>query len=262
MTDGLAIRDLTVGYGGNIVVSKLSLTAATTGITGLIGPNGAGKTTIFNVCSGLLRPRTGSVHLAGREVTRMSPARRAQRGLGRSFQRTEVCTAMTVRQNVEIGVEARQAGLNPLRQFVAARGERSAVTRRVSEAIDRCGLSEHADSVVATLPTGRRRLVELARVLASDFSMLLLDEPSSGLDEEETAAFAQILIDTVNDLGTGILLVEHDMSLVMRVCQQIHVIDFGTLIFSGTPAEVRASDVVRAAYLGAELVDGIGEVAS
>jgi ABC-type branched-subunit amino acid transport system ATPase component len=162
---------------------------------------------------------------------------------------------MTVRQNVEIGVEARRAGRNPLRQFTATRGDRASVTAAVDEAIERCGLGAIADDVVATLPTGRRRLVELARVLASGFSMLLLDEPSSGLDEEETAAFAEILTDTVDDLGTGILLVEHDMSLVMKVCRQIHVIDFGTLILSGTPAQVQASDAVRAAYLGTEPID-------
>ncbi len=257
MSDGLRISDLTVAYGGNVVVSKLSLAAATGEITGLIGPNGAGKTTIFNVCSGLVRPRSGSVRLLGRDVTRTSPARRAQLGLGRSFQRIELCTAMTVRENVEIGLEARQAGLNPLRHFGMARGSRASVATRVSDAIERCGLSASADHVVATLPTGRRRLVELARVLASDFSMLLLDEPSSGLDDAETAVFADILTSTVADLGTGILLVEHDMSLVMKVCQQIHVIDFGTLIFSGTPAQVQKSEAVRAAYLGAESVEAV-----
>jgi ABC-type branched-subunit amino acid transport system ATPase component len=253
-TGGLAISHLAVAYGGNVVVRDVTLPAPAGQITGLIGPNGAGKTTIFNVCSGLVRPRAGTVHFLGHDITSASPRRRAQLGLGRSFQRIELCTAMTVRENIEIGCEARAASRNPFRQLTATRTERSRINVRVDDAMSRCGISQLAGIPAGLLSTGQRRLVELARVLASGFSMLLLDEPSSGLDEQETEEFSRILTSYVADSGAGILLVEHDMALVMRICDRIHVLDFGTLIFSGSPPEVQASPEVRAAYLGDEPV--------
>jgi ABC-type branched-subunit amino acid transport system ATPase component len=244
---GLEICDLTVTFGGNVAVDGVSLAAPLSRITGLIGPNGAGKTTTFNACSGLLRPKHGSVRLFGDDVTRSSPAARARAGLGRTFQRVEVCDAMTVIDNVAVGCEARIAGNNVLRQLV---GRPRLVTGSASAAIERCGITALADRVVSSLSTGQRRLVELARVLAGGFRMLLLDEPSSGLDDAETERFAFILRDVVASLGLGILLVEHDMSLVMSVCDHIYVLDFGQLIFEGTTEETRTSEIVRAAYLG------------
>jgi ABC-type branched-subunit amino acid transport system ATPase component len=159
---------------------------------------------------------------------------------------------MSVRDNVRVGCEARVAAGNPWRQFFDSRSSRLSIESRVDEALDRCGIAALAKVPIASLPTGRRRLVELARVVACDFKVLLLDEPSSGLDDAETEQFAQILRALVADLGTGILLVEHDMNLVMSVCDYLHVLDFGHLIFEGSPVEARGSDVVRAAYLGAD----------
>jgi ABC-type branched-subunit amino acid transport system ATPase component len=254
LPSGLEAQHLRVAYGGNVAVSDASLNVPLGRITGLIGPNGAGKTTMFNACNGLVRLSAGTLHLFGRDVTRLGTAARARLGLGRTFQLVEICQTMTVRTNVALGAEARQVGRNPLRQFRAGRSERQAIVDSTDEALKICGISALANRGASTLSTGQRRLLELARVLAGGFRLLLLDEPSSGLDEEETARFGAILTSIVRLRGIGVLLVEHDMSLVMEVCNYIYVLDFGQLIFEGTPAETQSSDAVRAAYLGDESV--------
>ena len=247
---GLEIEDLTITFGGVLAVSEVSLEAPMGTITGLIGPNGAGKTTTFAGCTGLVRPASGRVRLFGHDITKASSAQRAAAGLGRTFHRVEVCESLTVLGNVLVGAEARVAGANPLRHLgMTGRAE---VARRVDGALARCGIEGLADRPVRSLSTGQKRLVELARVLAADFRFLLLDEPSSGLDDGETERFGEILRHVVDELGVGILLVEHDMELVMGVCSRLHVLEFGHLIFSGTPMDTQASELVRAAYLGAE----------
>jgi ABC-type branched-subunit amino acid transport system ATPase component len=251
----LEIVDVSVAYGGNKAVSSVSLQAPLGRITGLIGPNGAGKTTTFNACSGLLRPTTGTVRFDGHEITHRSPAARAQMGLGRTFQRMELVNAMTARVNVALGAECPLVGFNAVRQVFSTRAQRRAVEAATTSALELCGISHLADRTVGTLSTGQKRLVELARTLAGGFRLLLLDEPSSGLDEEETEEFGAILKHVVTERGLGILIVEHDMALVMAVCQYLYVLDFGHLIFEGTPAEVQASELVRAAYLGSEAVE-------
>jgi ABC-type branched-subunit amino acid transport system ATPase component len=250
MNDGLRLESLSIMYGGNLAVDAISLAAPLGRITGLIGPNGAGKTTTFNACSGLLTPTSGAVHLFGEDVTRRSPARRARAGLGRTFQRVEVCDAMTVRENIGLGHEARVAGSNAWRQVFAGGAGRRAAAAATEAAVERCGIAHLAERTVATLSTGQRRLVELARTLAGGFRLLLLDEPSSGLDETETATFGAILHEVVAEEGLGILLVEHDMALVMDVCAYLFILDFGRLVFDGTPLETQRSEIVRAAYLG------------
>ena len=249
---GIDVVDLTVRYEGNVAVDTVSLSAPMGRLTGLIGPNGAGKTTTFNACSGLLRPAVGRISLFGSDVTRRGPAARARRGLGRTFQRMELFTSMTVAENVALGREARLAGSNPLWQQMATRGQRATVRSATEEALDVCGITDVADQTVENLSTGQRRLVELARVYAGDFRMLLLDEPSSGLDHGESEHLGRILRSLVEDRGVGILLVEHDMTLVMTVCDFLYVLDFGRMVFQGTPAETQSSAIVRAAYLGAE----------
>jgi ABC-type branched-subunit amino acid transport system ATPase component len=251
----LEIVDVSVAYGGNKAVSNVSLHAPLGRITGLIGPNGAGKTTTFNACSGLLRPTTGTVRLNERDITHRPPSARARMGLGRTFQRMELVNAMTVRVNVGLGAECPLVGLNAIRQVFSTGGQRRAVVEATTSALELCGIGHLADRTVGTLSTGQKRLVELARTLAGGFRLLLLDEPSSGLDEEETERFGAILQNVVAERGLGILIVEHDMALVMAVCQYLYVLDFGHLIFEGTPAEVQASDLVRAAYLGSEAVE-------
>jgi ABC-type branched-subunit amino acid transport system ATPase component len=252
---GLDVDGLTVRYGGAVAVDGLSLSAPLGHVTGLIGPNGAGKTTTFNSCSGLLRPTAGGVHLFGSEVTTLAAPARARLGVGRTFQRMELFDSLTVAQNVRLGREAAMAGRNPLRQLLSTAGDRRVIAEAVATSIDLCGIGALAHLRAGSLSTGQRRLVELARALAGDFRFLLLDEPSSGLDKSETGTFGTILRRVVEERGTGILLVEHDMDLVMRICDYIYVLDFGQLIFDGTPDDVQRSPVVRAAYLGSEAAD-------
>jgi ABC-type branched-subunit amino acid transport system ATPase component len=259
--DALVVQDLKVAFGGNVAVQKMSLRAPVGRITGLIGPNGAGKTTTFNACSGLLRPAGGSVHLFGRNVTGDGAAARARMGMGRTFQKVEICTTMSVRANVALGLESRLAGRSVLRQIFAGSGQRQQIQDATESALNLCGIAAVADVRAGSLTTGQRRLLELARAIAGGYRLLLLDEPSSGLDDDETETFGDILLDLVKRTGVGLLLVEHDMSLVMRVCQYIYVLDFGRPIFDGTPEAVRNSEVVRAAYLG-EDADLIAEAHS
>jgi ABC-type branched-subunit amino acid transport system ATPase component len=248
------VARLTVTFGGSVAVNDFSLSAPLERITGLIGPNGAGKTTTFNACSGLLRPRAGHIRVFGTDVTDRSPAFRARLGLGRTFQRVEVCENLTVAENVLVGCEARVAGQSPVRQIFPSRTDKRRATLATEEALERCEIAHLSALPLSALSTGQRRLVELARALAGEYPFLLLDEPSSGLDEGETNRFAKILTTAVADKQLGVLLVEHDMSLVMAVCSYIYVLDFGQLIFEGSPAETRSSDVVKQAYLGDEAV--------
>jgi ABC-type branched-subunit amino acid transport system ATPase component/branched-subunit amino acid ABC-type transport system permease component len=248
----LEVDGLVVGFGGLIAVDGLSLTAAPGRITGLIGPNGAGKTTVFNACSGLVTPRSGKIRLSGRNVTRLPAAARARTGLGRTFQQMELFDSLSVLDNVLVGFEASKAGGGIYSQVIARRGERQQGLALARSLLELCGLTGLDNAQVGALSTGQRRLVELARCLAGPFSVLLLDEPSSGLDHRETETFGQILKRVVAERGVGILLVEHDMALVMDVCDDIYVMDFGTRIFAGTPDQVRSSPVVRAAYLGTD----------
>jgi ABC-type branched-subunit amino acid transport system ATPase component len=249
---GLQVENLVVRFGGLTAVDGVSLWAPPGRITGLVGPNGAGKTTTFNACTGLNRPTEGQVLLAGRDVTRTTPQARAQLGLGRTFQRMELYDSLTVADNVALGLEARLAGNKPWRLLVGRRGEHARVRTAAAEAMERCGISDLANRRPADLSTGQRRLVELARAVAGDSRILLLDEPSSGLDRTETESFGQVLRDLVAAEGRGLLLVEHDMSLVMTICDYVYVLDFGKPIFEGTAAELAASPIVRAAYLGSD----------
>ncbi len=248
--EGLEVRDLSVQFGGVRAVRGISLKAPLGAITGLVGPNGAGKTTTFNACSGLNRPTTGQILLGEADVSGEGPARRARRGLGRTFQRTELFNSLTVRQNVAMGREASLAGRNPLAQIVGSRRANRLVAARTEEALALTGTGGLADMQVGLLPIGQRRLVELARALAAPFELLLLDEPSSGLDGHETEQFGRVLKTVVRERECGILLVEHDMTLVREICDCVYVLDFGVLIFEGTPEEMHLSAEVRAAYLG------------
>jgi ABC-type branched-subunit amino acid transport system ATPase component len=220
----------------------------------LIGPNGAGKTTLFNACTGNVVASAGSVRLGEHGLSGKTPAERARCGLGRTFQRIELFDSMTVLENISMGVEARLSGGRPWHQVVATRAERRSVAERAEEAIERCGITVLAGRMAGSLPTGQRRLVELARALACAFDFLLLDEPSSGLDVDETEHFRAVLEDAQRREGIGVLLVEHDMALIRAACTYTYVLDFGKLIGQGPMAEVLESEVVQQAYLGTEEV--------
>jgi ABC-type branched-subunit amino acid transport system ATPase component/branched-subunit amino acid ABC-type transport system permease component len=247
----VAAEKIVVRFGGLVALDGVSLAIPSGRITGLIGPNGAGKTTLLNVLSGLQKADGGAVLLDGEDVTRTSAASRARKGMGRTFQRVQLWESLTVEDNVRTGVEAYLAGGQLMSQLAARPGDGRTVRAAAAAALELAGISELRAEPVRNLSTGQRRLVELARSLACPFDVLLLDEPSSGLDPSETQEFGRALVRVVAERGTGILLVEHDMSLVMSICDYVHVIDFGRPLFDGTPDAVAASDVVRAAYLGA-----------
>jgi ABC-type branched-subunit amino acid transport system ATPase component len=247
----LGVEHLTVRFGGLVAVDDVTLHASNGAITGLIGPNGAGKTTTFNACTGVVGA-TGKVRLGGDNLAHLSTPARAARGLGRTFQRMELFDSMTVGENVALGAEAHFAARRPWSQIVGGRRERREVEDRMHAALEWCAIESLVSTRAGDLSTGQRRLVELARALATPFGFLLLDEPSSGLDVRETERFGEIVGRFVEETGTGILLVEHDMALVASVCRYIFVLDFGRLIFKGRTSEVLSSDVVRAAYLGSD----------
>ena len=247
----LELISVRVQYGGLVAVRDVSIEVPPARVTGLIGPNGAGKTTIFNAASGLIRMQGGTVRIGGVDVTRASPAARARRGLGRTFQRSEIWGSYTVRENVLLGREARFAGGSFPHQVFASPRSRGVIEREADDALLVVGIGALQDRQAATLTTGERRLVELARVVAGGYDVICLDEPSSGLDHEETVRFAAVLRRVVAERGTGLLLVEHDMSLVMDVCEHIYVMEFGQVIGAGTPHEIRGDAAVQAAYLGA-----------
>jgi branched-chain amino acid transport system ATP-binding protein len=238
---GLEIEAVSVRFGGLAALSEVSVNAAEGAITGLIGPNGAGKTTLFNVVTGMQRPNAGSVRLDDRDLRGLSSYRRARLGLGRTFQRLELFGSLTVAENIGVAASIAQRGV--------LRSRAKAIHEIREEILDRLGLRPVANDRADTLPTGTGRLVELARALATRPKVLLLDEPASGQDADETERFSGILRDLASD-GLAILLVEHDMELVMNVCHTIAVLDYGRIICTGTPAEVRADPDVQAAYLG------------
>jgi branched-chain amino acid transport system ATP-binding protein len=238
---GLEIEAVSVRFGGLAALSEVTVSAAEGAITGLIGPNGAGKTTLFNVVTGMQRPNAGSVRLDDRDLRGLSSYRRARLGLGRTFQRLELFGSLTVAENIGVAASIGQ------RRVVKARTKANQGIRE--EILDRVGLTSVANERADTLPTGTGRLVELARALATRPKVLLLDEPAAGQDADETERFSGILRDLASD-GLAILLVEHDMELVMHVCDTIAVLDYGRIICTGTPAQVRADPEVQAAYLG------------
>ncbi len=231
----LEIRGVRVRFGGVMAVGGVDLDVQAGEITGLIGPNGAGKTTLFNVISGMQDPTAGMVSVNGVDISHESPHRRAKRGLARTFQRLELFASLTVRDNVRVAAEL--ASLTN-------------IDSTVNRLLEKVGVSDLADKTAGELPTGSARLVEIARALATGPQLLLLDEPASGLDDSESDRLGKLLRELTGE-GLGVLLVEHDMSLVMRVCDSIYVLDLGMIIAHGTPESIQRDPDVLQAYLGA-----------
>ena len=247
----LEVVDVSVRFGGINALTDVRLSAREGQITGLIGPNGAGKTTLFNVITGLQEPTQGRVWLRDEDVSDLAPYKRARRGLARTFQRLEVFGSLTVYENILAAAE-----------FHRSWSDEHTTPRAVAaEIVQRVGLSVVADARVDGLPTGLARLVELGRALATRPRLLLLDEVGSGLNHDETAALGDLMLEITRD-GTAILLVEHDVELVMRVCDRIFVLDFGRVIASGRPEQIQQDPAVQAAYLGAAGDTGADEGAA
>jgi branched-chain amino acid transport system ATP-binding protein len=206
-------------------------------VVGLIGPNGAGKSTLVNVLSGFDRPDDGTVELAGQDVTLWSPHRRGRKGLARTFQHAHAFRDLTVRENVE--VSALGVGAPPRE-----------ATRRADALLERLGLDRYAEAPAAALAHGDERRLGVARALATEPAFVLLDEPAAGLPEAEVPDFAALVRSIAGDHGAGVLLIDHNMALIMETCDRIQVLDQGTVLAEGTPAEIRANLDVAAAYLG------------
>ena len=233
----LEVDDVHVRFGGVVAVNGASFQVSESSVIGLMGPNGAGKTTLFNVITGLQTPTSGTVRFQGRDVTKVHPRLRAVAGIGRTFQRLEVFGSLTVADNIRVAAEMR--GMDD-------------PGRVCDELLDRVGLRAFADVTADSVPTGIARLTELARALAVNPRLLLLDEPSSGLSEAETDDFAILVRSLAEDDGRSVLIVEHDVDLVLGLCSEIHVLDFGSIIASGPPEAIRADKRVQDAYLGAD----------
>jgi branched-chain amino acid transport system ATP-binding protein len=232
--------DVNVRFGGHHAVRDVNLEVEAGQVTGLIGPNGAGKTTTFNAITGLQETAGGKVMLDGEDISSLKPHQRARRGIARTFQRLEVFGSLSARENILVAAEIRNSWAS----------DKADARHTVEDIIDLVGVRAVAEERVDAMPTGFARLVELGRALATRPKVLLLDEPASGLDDTESDAFADLLIELARD-GMAILLVEHDVQLVMKVCDNIHVLDFGAILAVGTPDEIQKDERVLEAYLGA-----------
>ncbi len=249
----LAVEHLQHWFGGLHVIDDVSFSCRPGIVKGIIGPNGAGKTTLFNLVAGAFPPHSGSIHFEGAPLHRLAPHRVAERGISRTFQATHLFPRMTVLENVMVGMHARSrngflAGLaGPL-----ATGREEARVREASrEVLELLGLGPLAERNALDLPFGRQRVAEIARALAARPRLLLLDEPACGLNPRETEEMAE-LISGIRSRGTTVLVVEHDMSLVMGICDEVIVLSSGRMIAEGTPREIQANPEVISVYLGAE----------
>jgi branched-chain amino acid transport system ATP-binding protein len=254
MTSQLRCEEVTVRFGGVVACDKISLDVEAGKIVGLIGPNGAGKTTLFNVLSRFQDYDEGSVFYRDQSIDHMKPHEMIKLGMARTFQNINLFGEQTALANILVG--AHHLIGNPFSNMFwlpSARRNEHAITRRATEIAEMLLLGDELHNLVRNLPYGLQKRVELARALAAEPEMILLDEPVAGCNDEETAELKGIIQRVNRELGLTVLLVEHDMSMVMAVCDHIHVINFGANLASGTPAEIRSDSTVIGAYLGEEV---------
>ncbi len=247
----LAIDSICKAFGGVRAIDNVSFSLSPQSITGLIGPNGAGKTTLFNLVTGIFPPDSGEIRFKGEFIRGKAVHQLVNMGLGRTFQNVELFSSMSVLENVLVGLHTRTTcGIigSVLRTPRLVREERQA-REKALDLLEFVGLADLADKKSSDLPFGWQRLLELARALASEPALLLLDEPAAGLNMGETDMLGE-LIENIRKQGITILLVEHDMSLTMKVCDQLIVLDRGRKIAEGPPREVQSDEAVMAAYLG------------
>ncbi len=251
MNDGsLEIGSVTVRFGGLIALDGVSLAAAPGQVTGIIGPNGAGKTTLLNVLCGFIKPESGTIRFAGHELTQLRPDQMAGVGIARTLQGVGLFRGLSVVENVMVGATRHsRSGFWPaLLGLPRSDRDERRLRERAMLALAKVGAGDHAGSMPDTLAYGVRKRVALARALAAQPRLLLLDEPASGLSEEELPELGELITGLAND--ATIVVIEHRMDLMMSVCDKIAVLDFGKVIATGTPEQVQADPVVTAAYLG------------
>ncbi len=248
----LRARDLSKRYAGLLALSDYSLDLAQGRIHGVIGPNGAGKTTLFNLLSGMVRPTTGSISLAGHEITELQPAQVAQAGIARTFQNIRLFADMSVIDNIRVASQRHEPG-----PFWAAmlstpgfRARERDITARAAALLELVGLTDRAERVARSLPYGDQRRLEIARAVATEPRVLMLDEPNAGMNPTETADLLALIRRLRDDRGITIVLVAHDIPLVMGLCDTIQVLNYGVLIAEGPPSVVRNDPEVVRAYLG------------
>jgi branched-chain amino acid transport system ATP-binding protein len=243
----LATRNLGLDIGGATILSGVGLDVREGELLAVIGPNGAGKTTLFNLVSGLLRPTSGSVELAGVDVTHLAPFRRTRLGIGRTFQVSNVFPLLTARENVRLAAEAALGGT--MRIWRQASRFREAIDK-AAWALDRVGLGARGAVLAGSLAHGDKRKLELAMVLAGDSRVILLDEPMAGVSMEDVPELVELIRGVHSDEGKTVLLVEHHMEVVTGLAERIAVLHHGSLLAVDTPAEIMRNEVVQQAYLG------------
>jgi ABC-type branched-subunit amino acid transport system ATPase component len=249
----LSARGVTVTFGGLKALDRVDIDIPPASIVGLVGPNGAGKSTLFGVLSGFLRSDDGVVEYLGDDVSHVSPQKRARRGLARSFQHPELFRSLTVAEHLVLAHRVHRQPNRIWTDFLTCRGwmkPNAAEVNRVTELIELVGLHDVAHAVAEGLSTGVTRLLEVARGLAADPKLLLLDEPAAGLDEHERGELSVALRSVREAEGVALLIVEHDMEFILGLSEEVYVLDFGKMIARGHPDEIRRDPAVQAAYLG------------
>ena len=246
----LAASGVTKRFAGIVALDDVDLEVGDAELVGLLGPNGAGKTTLFNCLLGITRADRGTVTCAGRNLARLPLHRRARLGIGRTFQRLELFPGMTVREHLLVAERARRGDGALWKDAIGLGRPRAAEVERTDQTLALLGLADVADRPIEALGLGRGRLVEVGRALMTEPRLLMLDEPSSGLDRSETRALVDTLADVHRDRGISILLVEHDVEMVRSLVTRLYVMDFGRVIASGATGDVLGDEQVRRAYLG------------